>query len=399
MLIIALFAMLGFAIFTVNGASGIAAYYVGSGEAYEVMLDGQIRLITNNTAHTIFIPTQTLTEQQSFLNNAPSGVIIQHEPTCTCSPTTKTYGDAAYTIGFTTNSTGTKSYSSGTTSVATINSSGLVTIVGAGTSTMTCNVAATTNYKATSCTGTQTVNKGSQAAPAAPTMSSNTVTSIILNACSGGGCEYRRDSGSWQTSTTFSGLTAGTSYSFTQRKAATTNYNASAESSVANISTADACNGLTTMTDSRDGQSYPIKGFGTQCWMTKNLNYATGASWCYSNNTANCNTYGRLYDWSTATSACPSGWHLPSDAEFTTLGSTIGSAITAWVSTSGWHGLYGGYLATNGSFYGLGTYGRWWSSTPSSSDAWVRLLHSSNTIVVRGTSNQGNGWSVRCLRN
>ncbi|MFA6780315.1 MAG: FISUMP domain-containing protein, partial [Paludibacteraceae bacterium] len=117
--------------------------------------------------------------------------------------------------------------------------------------------------------------------------------------------------------------------------------------------------------DIRNGQSYPTKLFGSQCWMTKNLDYALNngtGSWCYANNLANCNTYGRLYNWSTATSACPSGWHFPSDAEFTTLQNTIGSTRTAWMSTSGWHGLYGGARSANGHFYDLGTYGYWWSS-------------------------------------
>jgi uncharacterized protein (TIGR02145 family) len=337
-------------------------------------------------------------------------------PTCTCSPTTKNYGDAAYTIGFTTNSTGTKSYSSGTTSVATINSSGLVTIAGAGTSTMTCNVAASTNHNAASCTGTQTVNKGNQATPAAPTLSSSTSSSIILNACSGGGCEYRRDGGSWQTSTTFSGLTTLTSYSFTQRKAATTNYNASDVSASANFST--ICAG--TYLDTRDGQDYPLIQIGNQCWMQKNLNYDTGSSWCYNNNSANCTTHGRLYNWSTATSACPSGWHPPSDAEWKTLEMHLGMTqaqadATGWRGTnqgsqlstltlngtnsSGFTALMSGYRTTSGSFRNLDSYTYFWSSTESGSYAWHSALGTSYSTVDRGTYSKDFGFSVRCLRN
>ena len=69
--------------------------------------------------------------------------------------------------------------------------------------------------------------------------------------------------------------------------------------------------------DTRDNQLYGYvriaQGNTAQIWMTKNLNYKTSSgSWCYSNNTANCTKYGRLYTWSAATGACPAGWRLPS---------------------------------------------------------------------------------------
>jgi len=281
---------------------------------------------------------------------------------------------------------------------------------------MTCNVASSTNYNAASCTGTQTVNKGNQATPAAPTLSSSTSSSIILNACSGGGCEYRRDGGSWQTSTTFSGLTTLTSYSFTQRKAATTNYNASDVSASANFST--ICAG--TYLDTRDGQDYPLIQIGNQCWMQKNLNYDTGSSWCYNNNSANCTTHGRLYNWSTATSACPSGWHPPSDAEWKTLEMHLGMTqaqadATGWRGTnqgsqlstltlngtnsSGFTALMSGSRYTNGSFYHLDSSTAFWSSTESGSNAWRRTLGTSYSTVARDTLSKDFGFSVRCLRN
>ncbi|MDD4074410.1 MAG: prepilin-type N-terminal cleavage/methylation domain-containing protein, partial [Candidatus Pacebacteria bacterium] len=84
----------------------------------------------------------------------------------------------------------------------------------------------------------QTLTKDTQSAPEAPTMNTATQTSIILNECSNGGCQYRMNSGTWQTSTTFSDLTANTSYSFTQRKAETESHFASEESSSASFSTA-----------------------------------------------------------------------------------------------------------------------------------------------------------------
>lgn len=158
----------------------------------------------------------------------------------------------------------------------------------------------------------------------------------------------------------------------------------------------DVCAG--TFLDTRDGQDYPLMQFGNQCWMTKNLNYETGSSWCYNNNTTYCDTYGRLYNWSTATTACPTGWHLPSDAEFTTLEGTIGSARTTWMNPASWAGLYGSYRDTDGSFRNLGTHGYWWASTTSGDKAWHRSLYTSNLSVYRNTNWPQFGFSVRCIR-
>lgn len=73
------------------------------------------------------------------------------------------------------------------------------------------------------------------------------------------------------------------------------------------------------MTDARDNQTYQTVTLGDQTWLAQDLNYETGDSRCYNDDPANCDTYGRLYDWDLALTACPSGWHLPSDAEWSTL--------------------------------------------------------------------------------
>jgi uncharacterized protein (TIGR02145 family) len=61
--------------------------------------------------------------------------------------------------------------------------------------------------------------------------------------------------------------------------------------------------------------------------MTKNLNYAAAASKCYDNYPANCDIYGRLYDWNTAQTVAPTGWHLPSFKEWNTLISELGGDL------------------------------------------------------------------------
>lgn len=80
-----------------------------------------------------------------------------------------------------------------------------------------------------------------------------------------------------------------------------------------------------TFIDARDGQEYNFNIFGSQSWMTENLNYA-GAGVCYDNINSNCDTYGRLYSYDDVINQniCPQGWHVPSDEEYKVLEALLG---------------------------------------------------------------------------
>jgi len=180
---------------------------------------------------------------------------------------------------------------------------------------------------------------------------------------------------------------------------------------------------------------------GTQVWMTKNLDVSTfrngdpipqaktneewvkaeeneQPAWCYyDNNPANGEKYGKLYNWYAVIDArglAPTGYHIPTDAEWTELTDYLGGdkkagakmkSKTGWkengngTNRSGFSGLPGGDRNSSGSFLGIGKFGYWWSSTESSTGpAWGRNLDYDNGLVSRYYLRKTNGFSVRCLR-
>ncbi len=200
------------------------------------------------------------------------------------------------------------------------------------------------------------------------------------------------------------------------------------------------------MTDERDGQTYKTIEIGTQTWMAENLKYLPevspsaggaytepyyyvynyiGTSVSEAKATNKFNTYGALYNWPAALTACPPGWHLPSDAEWTALITYLdpsadpdvwgsqsyvaggkmkstplwSSPNTGATNESGWSGLPGGRRYDIGHFFNLGRSGNWWSASEGNADsAWYRNLNYYNGNVYRDGSNKDYGISVRCLR-
>jgi uncharacterized protein (TIGR02145 family) len=189
-----------------------------------------------------------------------------------------------------------------------------------------------------------------------------------------------------------------------------------------------------------DGNIYDTVAIGTQVWMSKNLrvskyrngdpiptnlsnttwqNTTSGAYAIYNNTAANDSIYGKLYNWYAVADPrglCPTGWHVPSDAEWTTLENFLGGSSVAggamkavsplWTSpntgatnSSGFSGLPGGSRNLDGPYNPIGDVGLWWSSTQySTTDAWVRYLNYSNGVVSRYSSAKRDGCSVRCVR-
>ena len=169
------------------------------------------------------------------------------------------------------------------------------------------------------------------------------------------------------------------------------------------------------VTDKRNNKTYKTVTFGSQTWMAQNLNYETKNSYCYKDLAENCTKYGRLYTWTAAKNACPSGWHLPSKDEFETLFSAVGGQSKAGKmlkSVGGWKdrgygtdvysfsALPAGIRTNIGSFSYESDYAVFWSSTEyGSSFAYDVFLYSSYDYANLKYDGNDNAFSVRCVKN
>ncbi len=189
-----------------------------------------------------------------------------------------------------------------------------------------------------------------------------------------------------------------------------------------------------------DGNIYHFVTIGTQVWMTENLNVThyrdgmpiahitdnatwnnltTGAYCNFENSEVNASTYGRLYNWYALVDGLfitPPGWHIPSDAEWTTLTTYLGGESSAggklkeqgtvhWetpnngaTNEKGFTALPGG-IRIAGVFDNLGVYGYWWSSSEiNASDALFRDIDYLNSDIYRASNSKSIGLSVRCIK-
>jgi len=206
-----------------------------------------------------------------------------------------------------------------------------------------------------------------------------------------------------------------------------------------------------------DGNFYNIVTIGTQTWMVENLkttkyndgtsiplvttawSYLTTPGYCWYNNDDGTykNKYGALYNWYAVNTSklAPTGWHIPTDAEWTTLESyvnanlgTSGTVAKALAATTDWYpytdvstigsdlsknnssgfaafpgGYRDSYLPTGGTGpFGFNNFtynGRWWSSNErSTGNAWYRSLSYNMNNVGRNYLNEQYGLSVRCIK-
>jgi uncharacterized protein (TIGR02145 family) len=190
-----------------------------------------------------------------------------------------------------------------------------------------------------------------------------------------------------------------------------------------------------------DGNTYKTVQIGTQLWMAENLKtvtyndgtkipLVTGTKWntmttdgyCwYKNDYKNFGKiYGPLYNWYAVGTGklCPTGWHVPTDSDWTTLGEYLGGEKTAggklketgtvhWRSPNtggtddqGFNALPGGGRWVIGHFDLIYRRGYWWSSsgTDNDSEALTCILgYDESTFKITGTL-KGSGFSVRCIK-
>jgi uncharacterized protein (TIGR02145 family) len=186
-----------------------------------------------------------------------------------------------------------------------------------------------------------------------------------------------------------------------------------------------------TIEDLRDGKIYKTVVIGKQTWMAENLAYeADGGCWPNKDSQGNL-TYGFLYNWETAKNVCPTGWHLPTDAQWSSLKNYLGgknkkndisggklkeAGTIHWQSPnagatneSGFTALPGGFMV-NDTCKNVGYEGGWWSSNEMN----LSLLGNMDENLISGAaayslSNsdakfgsflgiKNHGYSVRCLK-
>ena len=202
-----------------------------------------------------------------------------------------------------------------------------------------------------------------------------------------------------------------------------------------------ATRGATGTVSDTDGNTYSTIVIGTQTWMAENLKttkysdgtaipiVTDGGAWaalntpgyCWNNNDEATYkaTYGALYNWYAVNTGklCPTGWHVSTNAEWTTLTTYLGGEAVAgaklkesgtahWTSPNTGATNETGFTAfqapsrdSGGGFHDIGGYGYWWTATQADLlNAWFRYLYNNDIAVAGGDLSKVFGFSVRCVR-
>jgi uncharacterized protein (TIGR02145 family) len=190
---------------------------------------------------------------------------------------------------------------------------------------------------------------------------------------------------------------------------------------------------LGTPTITYEGKTYNTVLIGEQCWLRENLDVGTRIDgsqdmshnsvkekYCYNDDPANCTTYGGLYQWNEAMQfvttegtqgICPTGWHIPTLAEFQTLSTIVGGEGNvlkeigqgtgggAGTNTSGFSALFAGYRYFDGYFGGLGSHTFFWSSSEyGATNAGDLVQYGNVSGVFLDYDGKVFGFSVRCVK-
>ena len=170
-----------------------------------------------------------------------------------------------------------------------------------------------------------------------------------------------------------------------------------------------------TFTDTRDGKTYRTVKLGEHIWMAENLNYEMDdgvKSWCNGNKQENCDKYGRLYTYKSATYACPTGWHLPEVEEWPERGNGghpafLDYAVVGWYGGKDTYGFSilpaGNYSAKSQYFFepGGGTTYFWTMTIDTRNNYCATMIHfgsGSEGMVSVCSSDENDGLSVRCVK-
>jgi uncharacterized protein (TIGR02145 family) len=167
-------------------------------------------------------------------------------------------------------------------------------------------------------------------------------------------------------------------------------------------------------TDNRDAATYKTAKIGGKTWFAENLRYRAKGSWCYGDDSSNCEKYGRLYVWNTAKTACPAGWRLPARLEWLALSEAAGGEEAAgkrlkakmgWDENGngndwlGFSALPGGNRHPDAGDFGYaGSIGFWWTSTEyGGGNVYIRTMNYGDNDVGESYTGKNGGLSVRCV--